>query len=535
MPFRVTARTILQLGAELISSDAVAFYELIKNAFDAGSKRITVRVHERLPSAEVPALRSSLQAVESQSRSKAVQEAVVAVQEKITDLAIHTAPDIDDYLERVSGAKSPAALIRLLDEAGSIEFTDTGEGMSLADLRDVYLTVGTTFRLKTRADRAAAGSKGRPVLGEKGIGRLSAMRLGMLLRVKTTKKGEKHWNLLEVDWREFEKDLDALIDSVSVEPVRGAAKDDAEEQGTQITIAVLNSPWSADKVEKVAAAELSKLMDPFSERTQFPITVFFNSTKIKIPSFNHLLFDHAHATVTASLSFEDRKPILRGRVNYALEKKEKSFVVQGANLKSAAGVESLDVLRSLGPFTMEAYWYNRRILEEITGIGDREQVRELIKAWSGGLMLFRDGFRVHPYGDRSDDWLDLDRSALSAQAYKVNRTQLIGKVEVTSAENPKLIDQTNREGLRDNAEKAALTTLLLHILVGELRDFLDKVDKEHRKPVTFAELEDRVESEERSLEKTMARLREVAEEFDEIDIEPIEKALRESLKQIERT
>lgn len=36
MPFRVTARTILQLGAELISSDAVAFYELIKNAFDAG-------------------------------------------------------------------------------------------------------------------------------------------------------------------------------------------------------------------------------------------------------------------------------------------------------------------------------------------------------------------------------------------------------------------------------------------------------------------------------------------------------------------
>ncbi len=34
MPFKVTARTILQLGGELISSDGIAFYELIKNAFD---------------------------------------------------------------------------------------------------------------------------------------------------------------------------------------------------------------------------------------------------------------------------------------------------------------------------------------------------------------------------------------------------------------------------------------------------------------------------------------------------------------------
>src|SRR6187402_1960550 len=39
MPFKVAARTLLHLGAELISSDAVALYELIKNAFDANSRR----------------------------------------------------------------------------------------------------------------------------------------------------------------------------------------------------------------------------------------------------------------------------------------------------------------------------------------------------------------------------------------------------------------------------------------------------------------------------------------------------------------
>ena len=42
--FKVTARTVLELGSELISSDPIAFYELIKNGIDAGSKNgVTIR------------------------------------------------------------------------------------------------------------------------------------------------------------------------------------------------------------------------------------------------------------------------------------------------------------------------------------------------------------------------------------------------------------------------------------------------------------------------------------------------------------
>jgi hypothetical protein len=44
MSFRIAARTILHLGAELISSDAIALYELIKNAFDAKSPEVEIRV-----------------------------------------------------------------------------------------------------------------------------------------------------------------------------------------------------------------------------------------------------------------------------------------------------------------------------------------------------------------------------------------------------------------------------------------------------------------------------------------------------------
>ena len=537
MMFRVSARTVLQLGAELISSDAIAFYELIKNAFDAGSKRVIVRVVERVPFVEVADLKADLQAVKDlPATNKAAQGAVQAAQTKIEEVAVSNAPDISEYLEQVVAAKSSPALLALLDEAASIEFADTGEGMSLRELSDVYLTIGTSSRVKTRVSRAATHGNGRPVLGEKGIGRLSAMRLGMGLRVKTTKKGERNWHLLDVDWRAFAEDLDAMIESVTVEPIEGPEKDDRDEQGTRILITALNSPWSAENLETIAGAELSKMMDPFSERIRFPVSVYFNKTRVQIPPFNRLLFEHAHATVSGCLSIEDgNKPVLRGQVKYLLERKETTFVLEGANLKSTAGVESLNTLRSLGPFCMEAYWYNRRILEEITGIGDREQVRELIRAWSGGLMLFRDGFRVAPYGGPNDDWLNLDRTALAGQAFKVNRAQLIGKVDITSEGNPQLIDQTNREGLRDCSEKTALKTLLLNILVGELRGFLEKVDKARRKPVTFAELEGRVEAEERSLGQAIKLLREIAGEFEGIDIRPIEKLLRESIKEIERT
>lgn len=42
MAFRFAARTLLELGRELISSDHVALYELIKNGIDAGSASVSI-------------------------------------------------------------------------------------------------------------------------------------------------------------------------------------------------------------------------------------------------------------------------------------------------------------------------------------------------------------------------------------------------------------------------------------------------------------------------------------------------------------
>jgi hypothetical protein len=73
----------------------------------------------------------------------------------------------------------------------------------------------------------------------------------------------------------------------------------------------------------------------------------------------------------------------------------------------------------------------------------RSTLQAFVRAWSGGLLVYRDGFRVYPYGAASDDWLDLDRKALAASAYKLNRAQIIGYLRLSSTQNPRLQDQTN--------------------------------------------------------------------------------------------
>ncbi|MFW1678288.1 hypothetical protein ACFVYJ_10985 [Pontibacter sp. JAM-7] len=42
--FKVSARALRHLGAELITSDDIALYELIKNSFDAKSENVTIKI-----------------------------------------------------------------------------------------------------------------------------------------------------------------------------------------------------------------------------------------------------------------------------------------------------------------------------------------------------------------------------------------------------------------------------------------------------------------------------------------------------------
>jgi signal transduction histidine kinase len=141
------------------------------------------------------------------------------------------------------------------------------------------------------------------------------------------------------------------------------------------------------------------------------------------------------------------------------------------------------------------WWFNRRLLHKVDEIGTRAEITKEVSRWSGGLMLFRDGYRVNPYGGANDDWLELDKRAFAAKGFKLNRQQVVGRVRI-SWRNQGLTDQTNREGLTETAEKRALVKLLQHLVLTEFKAWTDREDKAARiqERTTLDNIEEKIEA-----------------------------------------
>ena len=470
MHFKITARTILQLGSELISSDAIAFYELIKNSFDARSPEVEVRIVIRIDPAIVSKIISQIEEeLESDEELYELGEFI----EYLVDNIEPDAPHAEKLNSQLENAEDFEALLQILKHANYIMFRDSGEGMSAQDLDDIYLTIGTRNRYEQRQSH---DSRQRPILGEKGLGRLSVMRLGNRLMVETTKTKEKFYNILKIDWSVFSHDSNDLLDSVEIEPEQHKKKPDPLEEGTTIWIYDLTTNWTKKKLEDIAHDELTKFIDPFQKAHRDFIKLYYNKQRINLPGIDKILFENSHASVRAEFHFKNGLPELNGIVEYNRYNKQKMFSERESSINSFTE-SSTEILKALGPFTLELHWFNRQRITLKYGVSDYILVRELIDKWGGGVMVYRDGFRVNPYGGPDDDWLKLDKKALSSQGYKLNRRQFVGKIDISSHKNPSLIDQTNREGLRDSPEKNALIKVLQHIIWTKLKVFMEETDK----------------------------------------------------------
>lgn len=505
MSFRIMARTILELGAELISSDGVALYELIKNGIDAGSSRVHISLQIRIGRPLYDMLVEEF--VDADFTLPELRQAVIEEMET-AGMAGVRADVRKDLVRRVKSMTRRAQMQKVLaawyQEHDWLMVRDAGHGMSRSDLSQIYLTIGTRSRHQQRM-ALGANSTARAPLGEKGVGRLSTMRLGDVLEVVTSRKGEARESVLEVDWGLFSHESDALLSQIRVSPRQGSRKDDRQSQGTKVIIRHLKDAWTAEKLEKLAADEFSKLVDPFESAAANRILhLSFNGARVYIPEIDKRYLNVAHGRCNATFTVTRGRPELSGSAHYMLRGKSRNFKLDTVDLMSVTGLTSPKPLRELGKFEMELWWFNRRLFVAIPDLGSRTEISKEIAKWSGGLMLFRDGYRVNPYGSGGDDWLELDKRAFSARGFKLNRQQVVGRAKI-SWRNHGLIDQTNREGLSDTPEKRLLIKLLQHVIFTEFKIFLDNEDKAARiqERTTFENIEEKVQSTE---EEILARL-----------------------------
>ena len=141
--FRITARTVLELGSELISSDIIAFYELIKNGFDAGTKS-GVEIHFNIVLRRNHYLSVRDRALMSGGFSRGLIEETL---ERLNqEAASHV---LESARSKLSLAMTRDQFLAALDDVygmSDITVSDTGSGMSLSGLTDNFLVIGTASR-----------------------------------------------------------------------------------------------------------------------------------------------------------------------------------------------------------------------------------------------------------------------------------------------------------------------------------------------------------------------------------------------------
>ncbi len=496
--FRVTARTILELGSELISSDAIAFYELIKNGIDARSKNgVTITFEIVLGRRDNNESRSQiLHAIKSGDNDGALDLDYLKeeLSGKLNTEAGELWDDASDLLQNVHSYKALLDALQEIDDLNSITISDTGSGMTLTELDTVFMVIGTSSR-KCEIEAAIEGGKSHaPFLGEKGIGRLSAMRLGNRLSVRTTKKYDKNYNLIDIDWSEFD-DASKMIEDIKIKPKKGRKKDNPDFSGTDIKIRKLNADWSEKRVDRLAIDDFSLLANPLGKASGQRIAVFWNGKRVNIWRLEKSFLSHANALVRGKYRVGKVGPELELRI----ELKNIGFrhsheinietasadILYGAIIGPKAKRRRMNkrdidyaALNRVGSFDFELYWFNRSILRKGKTTGDYHALRNLLDQWMG-VRLYRDGFRVYPYGSEGDDWLELDKTALASKGYALNRIQLIGQVEIGRIANPQLIDQTNREGLVQTPEEAILKEIV-QFAVERLRDEMNRIAREQK-------------------------------------------------------
>lgn len=139
----------------------------------------------------------------------------------------------------------------------SIVIQDDGEGMSYEEVRDNFLVIG---RKRRDTDSSRANSKGRPITGKKGLGKLALFGIGKTITIETSRAGEEYKTNFTMDW-------DSILGESSgtyYPSYTLIKKENIEEHGTTISLRNLARKTNFDL--NSTAFSLSRLFNCFDEK-----------------------------------------------------------------------------------------------------------------------------------------------------------------------------------------------------------------------------------------------------------------------------
>lgn len=328
---------------------------------------------------------------------------------------------------------------------GILTIEDDGSGMNKEQLINGFMRLSSSDKIHNPvSDRYK-----RQRAGKKGIGRFATQRLGNKLTIITQTESSQDALKVIIHWNDFQTDKDLLTISSKIEILPKS-----KEKGTILIIEGLREGWSDAMIKRVYRYT-SELLQPFplSKKKQeyktsndpgFKSYYFRKNNEELIPIIDEetAIFQHALAEIEGYV-LDD------GQGCWALKSDKLNFPQEVYLIGNNEG-DKEDIS---SPFNLikgvhfKAYYF---IYEgSLFSPGTFTFIRDLSYD-KGGVKLYRNGFRVLPYGEQGDDWLGLDKSNNRSIVLgpHMNRS-FFGFVELDDPDG-NFEETSSREGLIEN-------------------------------------------------------------------------------------
>jgi signal transduction histidine kinase len=429
----------------------------------------------------------------------------------------------------------------------SLYIGDNGTGMTRDTIAGYWMTIGLSTK-----KRSFISNSGRIQTGAKGIGRFALDRIADRCEMLTSSDaGSFIWT---VDWRDFERegaitDVSANLDKVIVsfaeflkdapnEHVKELVKTQFADHGTVFKLSLLRDTWGSARMEDIKN-ELSTLI-PHELSEVFNIFLFDNNTTIEDAAVLHNndafsfdykmdfdVFEDGNTKIQIwrnEFDFGSKFEYIMENAGFSAE--DKSYFT-GTPIRYDTTFSELiakdrdKISNTVGSFRGSLYFAKLQ-----TPASERQRFyykdiagRKDYMTTFGGIKIYRDQFRVRPYGEPNTsnfDWLQLSGRKNSSPAavsdvkgaWRVRGDQMLGAVYISRV-NITLPDQANREGIVETPEFNLLKKFLLNAIQLFERDRqyvcrkLNDLYKRETEAETYRkEIEEKAKAEARGREKS---------------------------------
>lgn len=402
--FKARSRIMLLLGEQLITDETAAISELIKNAYDADATKVKIELKN--------------------------------VSKK-------------DHAE--------------------ITVTDNGHGMTRKTLLSSWLEIGTISKAKIGKKKRVSELLKRPYLGEKGLGRLSIHKIGKKTKLTTRRIKSNTEVSLVLDWSAFE-DYKKFLEDIDIKWEEGAPKVFSKDvslfsqHGTRIHITNLHRQWTKEMIRNLKQF-IATFQSPFSSLTNFEVEVDVTDpidTMVKVYDVN-AIFDTANYIFKADVDRNGYADTSYSYFSKLYPKFKRKSTKKHQDLKPSSKSFPQGRKPHCGPFKFHIYCWDLDPKDKKAAFSEGITYETMVKPLTG-FKLFRDGFRVLPYGTEDNDWLGMDKKRIVRFQENVSRSQVIGFVDISSSKNQDLVDKSDREGLIDNDSFQDFKELVLSAL-----------------------------------------------------------------------